>query len=109
MIDVDRVVAGLAVPLNDADPPSRLERRLKNDLLEEPLVDVVGTGERQHEPRAADSLEGQAVDVLVAAAGSDDVGLFLGEGRRVENDEVVVEGRPKDRKFLFSHGMESPA
>jgi len=93
VIDVDGMIARLAVLLEDADASSGLEGRLENDLLEKPFVDVVGTGERQHEPRAADPLEGQTVDVLIAAAGGDDVGFFLGEGRRVEDDEVVVEGR----------------
>ena len=49
MVDVDRVVEGLAVLLDDADPPPRFVGRLEDDLLEEGLVDEMGAGEGQDE------------------------------------------------------------
>jgi hypothetical protein len=93
VIDVDRVVEGLTVLLENTHPSPRFESRLENDLLKEPFVDEMGTRKGQDQPRGANPLEGQAVDVLVATAGGDDVGPFLGERRRIEDDEIVVERR----------------
>jgi hypothetical protein len=92
MIDVDGMVEGLAVFLDDADPPAGLVGGLEYDLLEKGLVDEMGAGEGQDETRRADALEGQAVDVFVAPAGGHDVGPFFSEGGRIEDDVVVVEG-----------------
>ena len=93
MIDIDGMVEGLAVLLDDADAPPRFPGRLENDLLEEGLIDEMGAGEGQDKAGRADALESQTVDVLVAPAGRDDVGPLLGEGRRIEDDVIVVEGR----------------
>ena len=90
LIDVDRMVEGQTVLLENADAPARLMGGLENDLLEEALVHEMGAGEGQDQARRPDPLEGQPVDIFVAAAGPNDVGPFLGEGRGIEDDEIVV-------------------
>jgi hypothetical protein len=44
VVDVDRVVERLAVPLEDAHPAPGLAGGLKDDLLEEALVNEMRTG-----------------------------------------------------------------
>ena len=51
MVDIDRVVEGLVVPLEYPHPPVRLPGGLEDDLLEKIFVDEVGAGGRQDQAR----------------------------------------------------------
>ncbi len=49
MIQIDRVVVGLVMPLEDSDVPFSLTRSVEDDGLEQLDIDVIGTRTREEQ------------------------------------------------------------
>src|SRR5512138_96308 len=98
--------------LDDLRLDACVQRRARDDLLEQTCVDASGAGEGDQPPARSQQLERQQVDVLVAARGS--FGLCGGwrELGRVEDDQVegailVAESAQELKDIAFEYRVTS--
>src|ERR1700756_204133 len=84
------MVLGLAASLEEAQRPVSVACCFCDDLEEVRLADVKGAGTGHQNSARAKHFQGSEVELLVAAEGGVEVLAAFGEGRRVEDDGVVL-------------------
>lgn len=89
VVQVDRVVHGVAVALDDAHEALSLAGGVENRGLKQLLIHLVRTRAGEQQAVGGQDLERHAVHVGVRLLGRFQVGAALGERRRIEHDEVV--------------------
>lgn len=90
MVDVDGVVGGLVQLVEDAHLASRLGCRREHRLAEMLLADHLRATEGEEDATLADTLKSLDVEARVALEGVAQRATVLGEGGRVEDDQVVL-------------------
>ncbi len=89
MVDIDRMIEGQTVLLDDARFPARFGGCLEDDLAKQALVHKMGAGKSQKQAFRPEVLKSQPVDVFVAPAGRDNIPSLFGKGGRVEDDKII--------------------
>ncbi len=84
----DGVVLSLCPPFTDDDISLRVGRRLRQNLKEEGLSDMVGTGAGNEVAARFEQLHRPQVNLLVAALRGRNTVPVLGEGGWIENDRL---------------------
>ncbi len=84
------MIGGLGQELQDLGVAAGIERCIGDDLLEQALFHQAGAGVGQQHATRRQQLERQHVDVLVAAAGAQQLGLALGKLGRIQHDDVKL-------------------
>ena len=82
------MVGGLGQALDDLGRAVGVDARAEDDLLEEVGADQAGAGEGGEDAVRVEELEGEQVDVLVAARRARHLVGAVRELRRVEDDHV---------------------
>ena len=86
------VVVSLAVLFEDADGATRFMSCAKEDILEQALLNMIGTGTGEKETAGGHLFHHVPVEIFISAEGFIDIVALFHKGRRVENDEIVIEG-----------------
>ncbi len=84
------MIRGLGEQLQDLGIATGIERCIGNDLLEQALLHQAGAGVGQQHATRRQQLERQHIDVLVAAAGTQQLGFALGEFRWIQHDDIEL-------------------
>ena len=90
MVDVDGVVGGLVQLVEDAHLASCLGCRREHRLAEMLLADHLRATEGEEDATLADTLKSLDVEARIALEGVAQRATVLGEGGRVEDDQVVL-------------------
>src|ERR1039457_2072714 len=112
-IQKNGMVFSLSADLDQAEGAVSVEGSRGQHLAETGLTDVVRAGAGDEDAAGAEHFQSPKIEFFVAAMGGVEIALALSEGRRVENDSVVVvvgggivleegEGGPLDPFNLFS-------
>ncbi len=84
------MIGGLGEQLQDLGIATGIEGRISDDLLEQALLHQAGAGVGEQHAARRQQLEGQHVDVLVATAGTQQLGLALGKLGGIQHDDVEL-------------------
>ena len=80
--------------LLEATQPSggtaRIDQRIRDRLVENGFVHMMRTGKRREQSIVREQLEGAHVQFAIAAQRVAQSAFGFGEGRRIENDEIVL-------------------
>ena len=86
----DGVIGCLGQEFQDLGIAAGIEGRIGHYLLEQALLHQAGAGVGQEHATRRQQLEGQHVDVLVAATGAQQLGLALGKLGRIQHDDIEL-------------------
>ena len=84
------MIGCLGQEFQDLGIAAGIEGRIGHYLLEQALLHQAGAGVGQEHATRRQQLEGQHVDVLVAAAGAQQLGLALGKLGRIQHDDIEL-------------------
>ncbi len=76
-------------PVQHGGGPAGVLQRPLNDPLKKHFIHGIGTGKRRQDTPFPQPEQGLQIGVLVSPGGPGDIPSRLGEGRRVEDDEIV--------------------